>query len=60
MQNVSLSVKGSKLTIEIDLSAPGTLSKSCKTLVIASTHGNAEIPGVAGHKLGLNLYKPKV
>lgn len=57
MQNIQTKVTGSKLTIEVDLSAQGQPSASGKTLVIASTRGNQEVaPGV---KLGLNLYKTR-
>lgn len=56
MQNVKTEVKGQTLTITVDLSAPGNRSASGKSEVIASTHGNAALPG--GYKLGLNLFKP--
>ena len=57
MSNVELSVKGKKLTITIDLDAEGTPSKSGKTLVIASTHGNIPVPENPELRLGLNLYR---
>ncbi len=48
-------VEGKKLIIEIDLDRQGTLSKSGKSRVIASSRGNQSIGDV---KLGLNVYRP--
>lgn len=59
MNNVQMKVEGDKLHITIDLTAQGHTSGSGKSTIIASTEGNATVPGVAGGvKLGLNLYKP--
>lgn len=55
-QNVKVSKNGNTLTIEIDLSAKGQRSASGKSMVIASTRGNAHLEE-AGMSLGLNLYK---
>jgi len=59
-QNVEVSVqndkRGKRLTIEVDLSAQGTPSKTGKSVVIASTKGNKAIPE-AGVILGLNVYR---
>jgi hypothetical protein len=56
-QNVEIEVKGDKVTITVDLSGAGIPSASGKTLVIASTRGNAAIaPGVF---MGLNVYRKK-
>lgn len=64
MRNVKTSVdtKAKKLTIEIDLSAPGEDSATGKTTVFATTEGNQSIQGLdPKFKLGLNFYaaKPK-
>jgi hypothetical protein len=56
--NVTASVKGSILHLEIDLSAKGKDSASGKSSVIASTGGNIELKDAPGVKLGLNLYTP--
>jgi hypothetical protein len=56
-ENISVSVKGKKLLIEIDLNKTGSPSRSGKTTVIASTRGNMPIPGLPDFRLGLNLYK---
>ena len=59
MKNISMEVSGNVLTVTIDLSKDQGPSKSGKTVVIASTAGNVDIPG---HdlpyviKLGLNCY----
>jgi hypothetical protein len=58
MENVKLSVAGNVLTITIDLSAQGAPSATGKTIVIASTRGNASVPGTP-FKLGLNLYRAR-
>ena len=57
MQNVELKVTKNKLTIEIDLSKELGPSKSGKTILIASTEGNASVPGAESVKIGLNVYK---
>lgn len=55
-----VTVKGNKMTIEIDLSGKGTPSASGKTLVIASTHGNKPFATDSGEVVvGLNVYRRK-
>lgn len=56
MRNVTMAVKGSKLTITVDLDADHGKSKSGKTTIIASSDGNQPIPGTDA-KLGLNIYR---
>jgi len=56
MENVKCTIKDNKLTIVVDLSVEGKLSSSGKSLVLASTHGNAPIQE-SEFILGLNLYK---
>ena len=55
--NVRLSVKGSTLTITIDLKHAGEPSKSGKSQVIASTKGNVPVPGHQDLRLGVNVYR---
>lgn len=57
MQNIQIELRDGKAVITIDLKAPGAISKSGKSTVIASTHGNVTIPGADGIKLGVNCYK---
>ena len=56
MENVKCEVKDNKLIIEIDLTKEFGLSKSGKTITIASTRGNQEIEGTDAI-IGLNVYK---
>lgn len=56
MENVKWEIKDSKLIIEIDLTKEFGLSKSGKTVTIASTRGNQKIEGTDA-VIGLNVYK---
>ena len=56
MENVKWEVKDGKLIIEIDLTQEFGLSKSGKTISIASTKGNQKIEGTDA-VIGLNVYK---
>ena len=56
MQNVKWEVKDNKLIVEIDLTKEFGLSKSGKTITIASTRGNQKIEGT-DVVIGLNVYK---
>jgi hypothetical protein len=55
MKNLTFTVKGSKLVIEADLSKEIGPSASGKTILIASTGGNAQIAD--GIFAGVNVYK---
>ena len=55
MENVKLDVKGSILTITVDLSKNLGPSASGKTQLIASTKGNVTVEG--GAIVGLNVYR---
>ena len=56
MENVKYEVKDDKLIIEIDLTKEFGLSKSGKTITVASTRGNQKIEGTDA-VIGLNVYK---
>lgn len=58
MENVKMRVDGKKLVIEVDLSVQGTPSRTGKSVVIASSRGNAQVPG-RDEKIGLNVYRPR-
>jgi len=58
MKNVQMSVVGDILTITVDLTKEFGPSSSGKTIIIASTEGNATIPD-REEKVGLNVYKKK-
>lgn len=56
-KNIEIVVKDGKAIITVDLSKDYGPSSSGKSRIIASSEGNAEIPGAPGVKLGLNIYK---
>jgi hypothetical protein len=45
MKNVEMTFEGHTLIIQLDLSKDFDPSKSGKTVIVASTEGNATIPG---------------
>ncbi len=45
MKNVEMTVVGDTLIIKVDLSKDFSQSKSGKTLIVATTEGNASVPG---------------
>ena len=57
MKNVSMSVKNSTLTITIDLGQDFGPSTSGKTKIVATSEGNADVPGHPGVKVGVNVFK---
>ena len=57
MKNMTVEVIGNKLVIEVDLAQDVGPSKSGKTLLIATTEGNAPCPGREDIKIGLNVYR---
>jgi hypothetical protein len=57
MLNVTTAIKGSKLTLTIDLSKSQGTSASGKSTVVATTQGNVSIGDAAGTKMGLNVYR---
>ena len=59
MKNVEMSVAGNVLTIRVDLSKEFGPSSSGKTIIIASTEGNASVPCREDAKVGLNVYRKK-
>lgn len=58
MQNVEMKREGDRLTITIDLSKDFGPSKSGKSTTVATTAGNATVPGT-NVKVGLNVYRPR-
>lgn len=61
LDNIKLTTHGDLLRIEIDLSRELGPSSSGKSMIVATTRGNVEIPGHPDPdlKLGLNLFKPR-
>ncbi len=58
MKNVQMTVDGSILTIQVDLSKEFGPSSSGKTIIVASTEGNVAVPN-RDEKVGLNVYRKK-
>lgn len=57
MQNIEMSVTGDMLTLKIDLSKRLGPSGSGKTIIVATTAGNAKIPGHENLRIGVNCYE---
>lgn len=57
MENITMTVKGDKLHIEVDLNTSLGPSKSGKTIVIGSTKGAIQIPDYPGTMANINIYK---
>jgi hypothetical protein len=58
MENVKMTVAGTKLTIEVDLSKRGEVSSTGKTVRVASTEGNISLDEYPEIKVGLNVFTP--
>jgi hypothetical protein len=58
VKNVTLSVSGNTLTVTVDLTQEFGSSSSGKTIIIASTEGNFQLPGRT-EVVGLNIYRKK-
>jgi hypothetical protein len=59
MENIELKVAGQKLILTVDLTKEVGPSSSGKTTLIASTEGNANVPGHEGVKVGLNVCRAR-
>lgn len=57
MQNVTMKREGTKLIVEIDLSQDFGDSTSGKTKIVASTRGNAKVPGSDDTFIGINCFR---
>ena len=55
--NLDVKVDGNKLTIVIDLDKEMGMSKSGKSMIVASTRGNVPVPENDLIKMGINIYK---
>jgi hypothetical protein len=56
MLNITQTVKGNVLTIQVDLSKRFGPSASGKTMIIASTQGNQKVDGHPAVSFGVNVY----
>jgi hypothetical protein len=57
MENVEIKVEGDIMTIKVDLSKEQGLSKSGKTMIIASTGPGHKLSERQGVTVGLNVYR---
>ena len=57
MTNVTATVKGNKLILEVDLTQTHGKSSSGKTTIVGTSGGNQAVEGHAGIFFGLNVYK---
>ena len=59
MKNVDMKVEGDRLVITVDLAQEFGMSKTGKSITIASTEGNVSVPGHEEIKIGVNVYRKK-
>lgn len=59
MKNVEVKAEHGKLVITVDLAKDLGPSASGKSVMIATTEGNVDVPGVPDTKFGLNVYRRK-
>lgn len=59
MKNVEMKVEHGKLIVTVDLTKELGPSSSGKSVIIATTEGNTEVPGTPDVKIGLNVYRKK-
>jgi len=57
MKNVELKVEHGKLIVTVDLTKELGPSASGKSVIIATTEGNVDVPGEPHVKIGLNVYR---
>ncbi len=59
MKNVEMKVEHGKLVITVDLATELGPSASGKSVIIATTGGNVDVPEAPDIKIGLNVYRKK-
>ena len=59
MKNVEMKVEHGKLIVTVDLAKDLGPSASGKSVMIATTEGNTDVPGEPDVKIGLNVYRKK-
>ena len=59
MKNVEMRVEHGKLIVTVDLAKDLGPSASGKSVMIATTEGNMDVPGEPDVKIGLNVYRKK-
>lgn len=56
MKNIEMTIEGEILTVKIDLSKNYGPSKTGKSIVVASSEGNVNVPE-REEKIGINVYR---
>lgn len=59
MKNIEMNVENDILIVKIDLTKEFGESNSGKTIIIASSEGNQNVPDNKGIKIGINCYRKK-
>lgn len=59
MKNVEMRVEQGTLIVTVDLTKELGPSASGKSVIIATTEGNTDVPGEPDVKIGLNVYRKK-
>ncbi|MBI3320710.1 MAG: hypothetical protein HYZ91_00380 [Candidatus Omnitrophica bacterium] len=59
MKNVEMKVEHGTLVVTVDLTKELGSSASGKSVIIATTEGNMDVPGAPDVKIGLNVYRKK-
>ena len=59
MKNVEIKVEHGTMTITVDLTQEIGPSASGKNVIITTTGGNVDFPGIDDTKIGLNVYRKK-
>ena len=59
MKNVETKIEHGTLVITVDLTKELGPSASGKSIIIATTEGNVDVPGTPDVKFGLNIYRKK-
>ena len=59
MKNVEMGVDHGKLVITVDLTKELGPSSSGKSVIIATTEGNVDVPSAPNVKIGLNVYRKR-
>ena len=59
MKNVELKIEHGKLVVTVDLAKELGPSASGKSVIIATTAGNMDVPGAPDVNIGLNVYRKK-
>lgn len=60
MENLTVEIRGNTVIVTITLGRDeGRISGSGRSILLATTGGNVDIPGHPGVKLGVNVFKER-